>query len=120
MFARGAASGDFTETVEIFAFEADHADAVDVAEFATKNGERGRRNFNGVIPGGLPAGEGLEEQARFAPCAAAKFGDDDGPGELIYNFPCVQSKQAFFGAGKAVFLELANDLKKGGADRIVR
>ena len=119
MFARSAASGDFAETVEIFPFEADNADAFDVAEFAAKNGESGRRKFNGVVPGGLPAGEGFEEQARFAAGAAAELGDDDGPGKLVDDFPCVQLKQALLGARNAILRKLADDLKEGGADRIV-
>jgi len=41
MLARSATGSDFAETVEVFTFEADDADAVDVAEFTAKYGERG-------------------------------------------------------------------------------
>ena len=120
MLARGPAGGDFAETVEIFAFEADDADAVDIAKLAAKNSEGGRRNFDGVIPGGLPAGEGFEEQARFAAGAAAEFGDDNGPRKLVDDFPSVQFEQSFFGAGQAVFGELADDFEERGANGIIK
>ncbi len=112
MFASHPARSDFAETVEIFAFEADHADAVDVAELAAKNGEGGRRDFDGVVPGGLPAGEGFEEQAGFAAAATAKFGNDNGARKLIDDFPGVLMKNAFLGSGEAVFREGADDLEE--------
>ena len=112
MFARGPARGDFAETVEIFAFEAYDADAVDVAEFAAENGERGRRNFDGVVPGGLPAGEGFEEQARFAAGAAPEFGNDNGARKLVDDFPGVLMKDAFFGSREAVFRKSADDFEQ--------
>jgi hypothetical protein len=119
MLALGAAGCDFAEAVEIFAFEADDADAVDVAELAAKNSERGGRDFNWMIPGGLPAGEGFEKQACFAAGAAAEFGNDDRARKLVHDFPCVELKQAFFGSRKAIFRESADYLEKRGADRIV-
>src|SRR2546430_1991615 len=119
MFSGRAAGGDFAETVEIFAFKADDADAVDVAKFAAENGEGGRRNFNRVIPGGLPAREGFEKQARLAAGAAAEFGDNDGTRKLVDDFPGVQSKQGFFRASQAVFRQLTDDFKERGAHRIV-
>ena len=103
MFAGGAAGGNFAEPVEILAFEADNADAVDVVKFAAQNGEGSGRNLNGVVPGGLPAGERFQKQARFAAGAAAEFGDDNGTRKLVDNIPCVQSKQGFFGPRQTVF-----------------
>jgi len=120
MFAGGTAGGDFAKSVEIFALEADDADAVDVAKLAAKNGKRGRRNFDGVIPGGLPAGKGFEEQAGFAAGAAAELGDDNGARELVDDFPGVQLEQMFFGAGQAVLGELADDFEERGADGIIK
>jgi hypothetical protein len=120
VLAGGAAGGDFTEAIEILALETDNADAVDVAKFAAKDGERRRRNLDGVIPGGLPAGEGFEEQARFAAGAAAEFGDDDGARKLVDDFPGVPLKQAFFRAGQTVFRELADNLEESGADGIIK
>ena len=120
MFTRGAAGGDFTQTVEIFALEADDADAIDVPEFTAKNSKRGRRNFNGMIPGGLPARERFEEQARFAARAAAEFGNDDGARKLVDDFPGVQLKQAFFGPREAVFGKGADDFEERRANRIVK
>jgi len=119
MLARGAAGGDFSETVEIFTFKADNADAVDVAELAAKNSERGRRNFDGVIPGGLPAGKGFEERTRFAAGTAAEFGDEDGARELVDDFPGVELQQAFFGSRKSIFRKGADHFEECGADRIV-
>ena len=119
MLAGGAAGSDFTEAIEILALEADDADAVDVAKLAAKNGKCGGRNFDGVIPGGLPAGEGFKEQARFAAGSAAEFGDDNGARKLVDDFAGVQFEQVFFGAGQAVFGELAYDFKERRADGII-
>ena len=120
MLARSAASGDFAQPIEVLAFEADDADAVDVAELAAENGERGRRNFDGVVPGGLPAGKGFEEKARFAAGAAAEFCDKNGTRELVNDFPGVQLKQAFFGSRKAIFRKGADHFEERGSDRIVK
>jgi len=120
MLACGTAGGDFAQAVEVLAFEADDADAVDIAEFAAKNGERGRRNFDGVVPGGLPAGKGFEEQTRFAAGAAAEFGHKNGARELVNDFPGLQLKQAFFGSRKAIFRKCADDFEERGANRIVK
>src|SRR5690242_8073918 len=105
MLAGGAAGCDFAEAVKKLALEADDADAVDVAKLAVKEGECGRRDFDGVIPGGLPAGQRLQEQARFAAGAAAEFRDDDGPRKLVDDFASVNFKQVFLGAREAIFRE---------------
>src|SRR5258707_2987245 len=119
MLGGSAAGGNFAEPVEIFALEANDADAVDVAKFTAKNGERGRRDFDWVVPRGLPAGKGFEEQPRFSAGAAAEFGNNDRARKLVHDFPGVQLKQAFFGSREAVFRKSANYLKERGADRII-
>ena len=120
MLAGGAAGGDFAKAVEILALETDDADAVNVAKLAAKNGERGRRNFDRVIPSGLPAGEGFEEKARFAAGAAAEFGNNDGPRKLVDNFAGVQFEQVFFRACQTVFWELADNFEERGANGVIK
>jgi len=112
MLARCAAGGGFTQPVEIFAFEADNADAVDVAKLAAEGGERSGGNFNGMVPGGLPAGERFQKQAGFAARAAAEFGDDNGTRKLVHNFPCVQLKQGLLGPREAIFGKGADYLEE--------
>ena len=68
----------------------------------------------------MPAGEGFEEQARFAARAAAEFGNDDWARKLVHDFPCMQLKQAFFRPRKTIFGESADHFEKRGANRIVK
>ena len=70
--------GDFTESLEIRALEADYADLIDLTDFALTTAERGPGDVDGVVVDALTLGECFENHASFLTAAAAEFGDNHG------------------------------------------
>ena len=78
-----AAGGYFGEAVEILAFKADDADAIDVGQVPAANSESGGRNLDWVVRGVTTSAEGLQDLPCLASVAASEFRDNGIAGQAI-------------------------------------
>ena len=80
-----ALRGHFEQSVEVFTFETQDADGLDVTELALAHGECGRGNLDGIVSSALAAAKSFEYVASLAAAAAAEFGDGNGSGQALDN-----------------------------------
>jgi hypothetical protein len=108
MLAGTPLGGYFYKSVKVFAFEAENADAIDVAEFALAHGQSGRGNLDGIVGGSLASAKGFEEVASLSAAAAAEFGYGNRGRQPFDDAMAMPPQQAFIGASKPVLREMAD------------
>src|SRR5215469_14768428 len=112
MLALNAAGGRFPQSVQVFALESNDADAMDVLQFAAKEGQRSGRKLNRVIPRGLPARKCFQQEARLAARAASELRHHHRTRKLLHNLPRMRLQNAFFGSRQPILGQCADDFEQ--------
>src|ERR1700691_1024353 len=112
--------GNFKQSVEILALEAQDADGIDVTELALTHRESRWRNLDGIISRPLAAAKGFENVACLPAAAAAEFSNCNRGCEALHDFLGVPPEQAFIRAREAILGKMADHFKQRGANIVVQ